>query len=54
MEGWETLIYNLKFAIDSGLHCNDWNHKELEEAIEKAVDEFGSANGMAAVDWKRW
>ena len=54
MEGWETLIYKLKLAIDSGLHCNGWSHRELEEAIENAVDEFGAANGMDAVDWKRW
>lgn len=53
-KAWDRFAYLMKDAIEYGLHCNDYNHIELEQKLKEAADELGESAGMPKIDWEAW
>lgn len=51
--GWSLLVDKMKTYYDA-LHCNDCDTKQIADCIKKAMNDFGSANRMDAIDWRAW
>lgn len=49
--GWYDLIKTLHHAIQYGLHCNDMNHKEVEQEIVYSLDMFAKKNDLQVHAW---
>ena len=49
--GWYDLIKTIHHAIQYGLHCNDMNHKEVEQEIASSLDMFAKKNDLPVHDW---
>ena len=51
--GWSILVEQTKMMYDA-LQCNDVDTKYIAEKLKEAIDKFGSANRMDAIDWRKW
>ena len=49
--GWYDLIKTIHHAIQYGLHCNDMNHKEVEQEIVSSLDMFAKKNDLQVHAW---
>lgn len=49
---WNESLARVKRAIEYGLHCNDLNHRELEDEICFAFEQLAKFNGMPEIDWE--
>lgn len=49
--GWYDLIKTIHHAIQYGLHCNDMNHKEVEQEIVSSLDMFAKKNELPVHAW---
>lgn len=50
-KSWNELVESIKYDIEYGFHCNDLNHREMEENICSALERFAEANGLPEPDW---
>ena len=51
--GWSLLVDKMKNYYDA-LQYKDCDKRQIAECIKNAMNDFGSANRMDAIDWRTW